>query len=258
MAQPRMGGLLPLLLALTTALAVHDGEDLLVSHLQSSDPDAEVLPLQGEREGTAAKAEEGSKEAAEAGAAAASAGPDELEQQGTNSTQDATERQAEADKPMPAKKKRHENTISAEAKLAQAKDALTQVSLQLTKLDTELEAISAAHQASDDKLAFSGRWREAKKRQAKLKAEFEDKDQAMQDAFYELQKYREEELEAKAREKVLQDKEALLAKAKRESEESRDQLEADDDALKAAKIKAEQSEQRTHRMEDQAVSDLRK
>ena len=46
---------------------------------------------------------------------------------------------------------------------------------------------------------------------------------------------------------MLQDKEALLAKAKRESEESRDQLEADDDALKAAKIKAEQSEQRTHR-----------
>ena len=71
----------------------------------------------------------------------------------------------------------------AEAKLAQAKTALTLVSVELAKMDTQLQDISAAHQTSDDKYAYSEQWREAKKRQAELKDEFEAKDQAMQVNF---------------------------------------------------------------------------
>jgi len=145
-----------------------------------------------------------------------------------------------------------QDKAQAKQALTAAQDALTKAALKEVHLDAQLADLSAAIQSKQgDQAELDREWQDAKKQKAQAEAEFNSKEDALQDAFAEVQKYEQQQAHALARQEQIQQSKSKLEQAQKHAASVTSQLETDNEALATSREAAKQAAQR---MEEAGLS----
>lgn len=138
-----------------------------------------------------------------------------------------------------------QDKAQAKQTLTAAQEALTKAALKEVRIDAQLSDLSAAIQSKQgDQAELDREWQETKNQKAQAQAEFNSKEDALQDAFAEVQKYEQQQAHALARQEQLQKRKSKLEQAQKHAASVSSQLETDNEALATSKEAAKQAAQR--------------